>query len=105
MSDRDPQGSPPLAGCTWYKYIICFLQDLRPPDGMGRRKERYLKLKAIIYFLINQVLYWKDPLGVLLICLDTQEAQKIILNYHKNLCGGHHFWKTTNYKILRAGYY
>jgi hypothetical protein len=72
---------------------------------MGKRKERDLKLKAIRYFLIDRVLYWKDPLGVLLKCLDPQEAQKIIFYFHDNLCGGHHFWKITAFKILRAGYY
>jgi hypothetical protein len=72
---------------------------------MGKSKARDLKLKAIRYCLIDQVLYWKDPLGVLLRCLDPQEAQKIMFDFHDSLCGGHHFWKTTAYKILRAGYY
>jgi hypothetical protein len=72
---------------------------------MGRSKEIYLNLKAIRYFLIDQVLHWKDPLGVLLRCLDPQEAQKIIFEFHDNPCGGQHFWMTTNYKILRVGYY
>jgi transposase InsO family protein len=72
---------------------------------MGKSKARDLKLKAIRYCLIDQVLYWKDPLGVLLRCLDPQEAQKIMFEFHDSLCGGHHFWKTTAYKILRVGYY
>jgi hypothetical protein len=81
------------------------MQELRPPDGMGRSKARALKLKVIRYCLIDQVLYWNYLLGVLLRCLDPQEAQKIILDFHDSLCGGHHFWKTTAYKILRVGYY
>jgi hypothetical protein len=72
---------------------------------MGKRKARYLKLKSIRYFLIDQVLYWKDPQGVLLRCLDPQEAQKIVFNFHDSLCGGHHFWRTIAYKIIRVGYY
>jgi hypothetical protein len=71
----------------------------------GKSKARDLKLKAIRYCLIDQVLYWKDPLGVLLRCLDPQEAQKIMFDFHDSLCGGHHFWRTTAYKILRAGYF
>jgi hypothetical protein len=78
---------------------------LRRPDGMGKRKARGLKLKAIIYCIIDQYLYWKDSLGVLLRCLDPQGAQKIIFYFHDNLCGGHHFWRTTSYKILRDGYF
>jgi hypothetical protein len=56
-SGSSPRDNPPLAGCTWYRVIIYFLQELRPPDGMGRSKERALKLKAIRYCLIDQVLY------------------------------------------------
>jgi hypothetical protein len=105
LSDEDPQVTPPLAGCTWYKDIIFFLQKLQPPDGMEKRKVRALKLKSIKYCLIDQVLYWKDPLGVLLRCIDPQEAQKIMYDFHDSLCGGHHFWRTTTYKILRDGYF
>ena len=25
--------------------------------------------------------------------------------FHSGQCGGHHYWKTTAHKILRAGYY
>ena len=72
---------------------------------MEKRKVRYLKLISIKYCLIDQDLYWKDPLWVLLRCLDLQEAQKIMFDFHDSLCGGHHFWRTTSYKILRAGYF
>jgi hypothetical protein len=71
---------------------------------LDKNKVRYLKLKEIKYYLIDQVLYWKYPLGVLLRCLDPQEAQRAITDFHDSLCGGHHFWSTTAYKILRAGY-
>jgi hypothetical protein len=42
---------------------------------------------------------------VLLRCLDPQEAQKIMFDFHDSLCGGHHYWRTTAYKILRARYF
>jgi hypothetical protein len=58
---------------------------------MGKSKARALNLKAIKYCLIEQVLYWKDPLGVILRCLDPLEAQKIMFDFHDSLCGGHHF--------------
>jgi hypothetical protein len=43
--DEYPKVTPPLAGSTWYKDIIFFLQKLQPPDGMGESKVRALKLK------------------------------------------------------------
>jgi hypothetical protein len=94
-----------LAECTWYKDIIYFLQKLRPPDGLDKNKVRYLKLKAIKNCLIDQVLYWKVNLGILLRCLDPQEARRVITNFHDNLCGGHHLWRDTTYKILIVGYF
>jgi hypothetical protein len=72
---------------------------------MGKSKARSLKLKAVRYCLIGQVLYWRDPLGMLLRCLNPTEAQKVMLDFHKGLCGGHYFWRNTAHKILRAGYY
>lgn len=72
---------------------------------MQRKKARDLKLKAIKYCLIEHALYWKDPLGILLRCLDPHEAQRIMSYFHDGPCGGHHFWKTTTYNILRAGYF
>jgi hypothetical protein len=28
-----------------------------------------------------------------------------MFDFHDNLCGGHHLWRTTTYKILRVGYF
>jgi ribonuclease HI len=90
LSETDPQREPALARCPWYKDVIYFLQELRPPDGLQRNKARALKLKAVRYCLIDQILYWKDPLGVLLRCMDPQEADRIMVEFHSGLCGGHH---------------
>jgi hypothetical protein len=105
LSKIDPQRELPLARCTWYKDVIYFLQELQPPNSLQRNRAKSLKLKAVRYCLIDQVLYWKEPLGLLLKCVDPQEDDRIMVEFHENLCGGHHFWKTTAYKILRAGYY
>ena len=105
IPDNSSHISPDVAECTWYKDIIHFLQKLQPPDGLEKKKVRDLKLKEIIYCVIDHIMYWKDPLGVLLICLDPKEDQKTITDFHDNLCGDHHFWRTTSYKILRAGYF
>jgi hypothetical protein len=94
-----------LAECSWYKDIIYFLQNLQPPTGLEKTKVRALKLKAVRYCIVDQILYWKDPLGVLLRCLDPEEEKQIMTEFHGSLCGGHHFWRTTTYKILRVGYF
>jgi hypothetical protein len=99
IADKKSIITPSLVGCTWYKDIIYFLQTLRPLDGLDMNKVRYLKLKEIKYCLIDHVLYWKDPLGVMLRCLDPHEDQGAITYFHDILCGDHHFWRSTDYKI------
>jgi hypothetical protein len=47
------QEDHPLAGFPWYKDVLYFLQELRPPDGMQRNKARDLKIKANKYFLVQ----------------------------------------------------
>ena len=37
--------------------------------------------------------------------LVEEEAKQVMEDFHKGDCGHHHFWKTTENKILRAGYY
>jgi hypothetical protein len=66
---------------------------------------RTLKLHAIKYCIIDDQLYWKDPLGFLLCCLTEPETQGVINEFHEGVCGEHHAWRETTYKILRAGYY
>lgn len=71
---------------------------------MGKTKEIFLKLKAKKFYILNQFLYWKDSRGVLLNYLLEDEAHKVIEEFHKGYCGGHHFWKATTNKILRPSF-
>ena len=64
-----------------------------------------MKLKAAKFCIINRYLYWKDLGGVLLNFLLENEAHHTVKEFHKGDCGGHHSWKVTANKILRAGYY
>jgi hypothetical protein len=89
----------------WYKDIVYFLQNLQAPPDFDKEKVRSLKLKVAKYCIMNQSLFWKDPGGMLLKCIDEEESHKVISEFHKGECGGHHFWKATTYKILRVGYY
>jgi hypothetical protein len=37
--------------------------------------------------------------------LIEEENEGIVTEFHKGVCGGHHAWRATTYKILRVGYY
>jgi hypothetical protein len=89
----------------WYKDVIYVLTSLQAPPELTKTKARSIKLKSSRYCIINRYLYWKDLGGILLNYLLETEAKEKIDEFHKKDCGRHLFWKTTTYKILRAGFY
>ena len=88
----------------WYVDIVYFLLFLQCLEHFDRKVARSLKLKATKYFLVEEQLFWKDPGGILLRCLDQSEIG-VIYESHEGAYGGHKYWKTTAYIILRVGYY
>lgn len=94
-----------LLSSPWYSDIFYVFQHLNPPLEVLKGKSKSLKFKDSKYCILDGVLYWKYPGGVLLNCLVENEAKAVMKFFHKGDCGGHHFWKTTTNKILRAGYY
>jgi hypothetical protein len=94
-----------FASSNWYKDIVSYLLTLKCPSDLPPSKARTLKLHAVKYCISERQLYWKDPLGFLLVCLVESETEKVISQFHEGVCGGHHAWRATAYKILRAGYY
>jgi hypothetical protein len=94
-----------LFSCEWYSGIIHFLQKLEVPLELSMTQSQALKLKAIKFSIYNNLLYWKDPVGLLLRCLDKEESVEVIHQFHSSICEGHHYWKTTSHNILRVGYY
>jgi hypothetical protein len=89
----------------WYRSIVSYLLTLKFPSELSPSKSRTLKLHAVKYCIAENQLYWKDPLSFLLICLVKSETERVISEFHEGVCGGHHAWRATSYKILRAGYY
>jgi hypothetical protein len=73
----------------WYKNIIYFLHHFKCPPDVKKTKARSLKLKSIKLCISNQSLYWRDPVGILLIFLDENEAKQVTLEMHRGVCGGH----------------
>jgi hypothetical protein len=89
----------------WYKDIVSYLLTLKFPSDLSPAKARTLKLHAVKYCISESQLYWKDPLGFLLVCLVESETEGVINEFHEGVCRGHHAWRETTYKILRVGYY
>jgi hypothetical protein len=89
----------------WYKDIVTYLLTLKCPDDLSLSKARTLKLHEVKYCISEKRFYWKDALGFLFLCLVESEIEEVISRFHEWVYGGHHAWRETAYKILRAGYY
>jgi hypothetical protein len=103
--EKVPRVSQKFLDSLWYADIIYVLRNLQAPPELSKTKARFLKLKATKFCILNQSLYWKDPRGILLSCLLEREVEKNIKEFHKGDCRGHHYWKTTVHKILKARFY
>jgi hypothetical protein len=94
-----------FSSSVWYHNIVSYILTLQCPNELTPSKARTLKLHAIKYCIIDEKIYWKDPLGFLLRCLVETKTEKVINEFHEGVCGGHNAWQATTYKILRDGYY
>ena len=72
---------------------------LQCPEHLDKKAARSLKLRATKYCLIEQQLFWKDPGGILLRCLDKPDIEEVILESHEGDCGGHKYWKDSVVRI------
>jgi ribonuclease HI len=99
------QVSAHIADCEWYSSIVQFLQTLSVPSALTKTQRRAFKLRAVNFCINDNLLFWKNPIGLLLRCVNQEEATKVMNEFHSSECGGHHYWKTTAHKILRSGYY
>ena len=94
-----------LTTCEWYSSIVHFLQKLEVPPRLSSSQSWAIKLRSAKFCINKNLLYWKDPSGILLRCLDKGQSVKVMHQFHSSICGGHHYWKTTAHKILKARYY
>lgn len=90
---------------SWYADMKYFLHHGACPSHLGPRERRALRLKSAQYSLINDVLFRKNYDGVLLRCLEQDDAEKVLKDLHDGPAGGHFSGDTTANKVLRAGYY
>ena len=49
---------------------------------MDKTKARFLKQTSTRFSILNDKLYLKDPMGILLNCVDEHEAKKLIKEFH-----------------------
>ena len=67
-----------LASCHWYAEIINFLLKLEIPSGFTLSQAKTLKLRATKYCIMENLLYWRDPSGIFLTCLDKEQSKEVM---------------------------
>ena len=75
---------------------------LRNPSQKVTRKLRY---KSTKYVLLNDQLYYKTVDGVLLKCLNREEAKVLMGEVHEGICGVHQSAYKMKWIIHRTGYF
>ncbi|XP_076914243.1 uncharacterized protein LOC143573183 [Bidens hawaiensis] len=88
---------------SWMTPIKAYLSsEILPTEKAGARK---IKHKALNYQMNDGVLYRRSFLGPLLRCVDAEDANYLIREVHKGICGLHVGPRITVAKIMNAGYY
>jgi len=93
LDDQEEMGTPQISEAfidsPWYADIIFVLLNLQAPHGLSRTKGRFLKMKSMKYFIIDNALFLKDNGCILLNCLLKDEADKFMKKFHAGDFGGH----------------
>jgi hypothetical protein len=95
----------PLAYSEWYKDIIFYLRSGKFHVTMNPKEQRTLKMKENQYMYIADKLFKINYDGILLICIDENQAQELIRELHEGICVGHFAPTATTHKIIRARFY
>jgi hypothetical protein len=89
---------------------VYYLQNQKCPDSLDTHQRRRLCLKSSRYFVLGNFLFRRSFDGILLRCVNNEEAHKLLQETHGSSnyvihVGGHFSTKTIAFKIIRKGYY
>ena len=83
----------------WRVEIADYLRNL------SQKVTRKLRYKSTKYVLLDDQLYYKTVDGVLLKCLNQEEAKVLIGEVHEGICGAHQSAYKMKWIIRRTGYF
>jgi ribonuclease HI len=102
-SHLEEEVSPIDVSNSWMTPIVNYLEDeTLPSDTVEARK---LKVRSTRFILIQGVLYKRGFSLPYLRCLDKAEADYVMREVHKGICGNHSGARSLVHKLVRAGYY
>ena len=87
----------------WMTPITSYLKNGVLPDS--KEAARRLKVQATRFVLIKDVLYKRGFSRPYLRCLILEEADYVMQEVHKRVCGNHSRSRPLVHKLIQAGYY
>ena len=91
-------------GKPWYYDILQYVKDRQYPDYASENDKRILRRLAM-GFLDGEVLYKKGKDQVLLRCVNSSKANKIVEEIHERVCGTHAIGHRMARQVMKVGYY
>ena len=88
---------------NWMTLIVTYLKDGRPPKE--RDEARKLGFRSTKYVLIDEMLYKRGFSQSYLRCLAPDEANYVLREVHKGVCGNCSRVRALIHKVVRVGYY
>ena len=71
----------------------------------SKKVDRQIRFQAIKYVLLEEDLYYRMIDGVLLKCIDKEEAKVLMGEIHEGVCGSHQSAYKMKWVIRRNGYF
>ena len=84
---------------------MIYLQTLNPPKHLSRDDRRRICHQDRNFLIISDTLYHRGVDDILHHCLNHEEIEVVLNEFHSGVCGGHLFGLATIQKILQAGYF
>jgi hypothetical protein len=66
----------------WYKDLVYYLQNHRHPDNLDTHQRRRLHLESSRYVILGDFLFRRYVDGILLPCVNNEEAHKLLQETH-----------------------
>ncbi|XP_017978304.1 PREDICTED: uncharacterized protein LOC108662444 [Theobroma cacao] len=89
----------------WYHDIMHYLKFQQYLKQSSENDKKTIRKLAMNFFLDGDILYKRSRDQVLLRCVDSAEAWRIVEEVHEGICGAHASGHMLARQVMRAGYY
>ena len=90
-------------GKPWYYDVLQYVKDRQYPDHASENDKRILRRLAMGFLIDGEVLYKKGKDQILLRCVDSSEANRIVEEIHERVCGTHANGHKMAGQVMRVG--